>query len=323
MRIGWIGIGRMGQAMALRLLKAGHPLSIWNRTRAKAEPMVAHGAVLADRRSQLSAHDVVFTMLGTASDLKDVLFGQDGVAGTGGAGNADGKRILVDCSTIGADESEEIDQLLARQGWQFLSAPVSGNPLCVAAGQLSSIVSGPKAAFDRVEPLIRTYAPRGVVYAGEGALARTCKVAHNVFLAAMIESLIEVTLLAQKAGVPRHAFLKFINGSVLGSVFTGYKSSALVNLDFKPTFTIELLRKDVDLGLKAAHTLEMPMPLTAALRELIQAHIGTASSRPDPDAYLAQDFAALIETLAMHAGMKLESENVPMPSGLTGPVNAG
>lgn len=320
MRIGWIGVGRMGQAMALRLLKAGHPLHIWNRTRAKAEPLAAQGAILVDLASDLAGHDVVFTMLGTASDLKQVLFGEQGVAGSSERGNAEQKAVIVDCSTIGADESEEIGTRLAQHGLHYLSAPVSGNPLCVAAGQLSSIVSGPKAAFDRVEPLIRTYAPRGVVYAGEGDLARTCKVAHNVFLAAVIESLMEVTLLAQKAGVPRHAFLQFINGSVMGSVFTRYKSAALVNLDFKPTFTIELLRKDIDLGLKAAHKLQVAMPMTASLRELVQGHIGAASVRPNADAYLAQDFAALIETLAMQAGLRLEPENVPMPSGLDVPA---
>lgn len=319
MQIGWIGIGRMGYAMALRLLRAGHPLHIWNRTRAKAQPLAAQGAIVVERRSGLRSQDVIFTMLGTADDLKQVLFGEEGVAAGGTSGQT--TPIIVDCSTIGSEDSKEINALLSAQGWQFLSAPVSGNPLCVAAGQLSSIVSGPKSAFDRVEALIRTYAPRGVVYAGEGEVARTCKVAHNVFLAAMIESLIEVTLLAQKAGVPRHAFLQFINGSVLGSIFTRYKSAALVNLDFKPTFTVELLRKDVDLGLTAARALDVAMPITAALRELIQGHIGSAGLKPDPAAYLGQDFAALIETLAMQAGMLLEPENVPMPTGLEVPAS--
>ena len=122
--------------------------------------------------------------------------------------------------------------------------------------------------------------------------------------------------LAQKAGVPRHAFLAFINDSVMGSAFTRYKSNALVNLDWTTTFTPELLRKDLDLGLQAARELEVPMPVTAATREALQAHFGAATLKPDPAAYLSQDFAALLETVALAAGLRLEPEEVPTPTGL-------
>ena len=212
--------------------------------------------------------------------------------------------------------SNDVRERLAARGVQYLAAPVSGNPKCVIAGKLSSVVSGPRAAFDKVEPLIKAFALRGVAYVGEGEVARICKIAHNVFLAVVIENLIEVTLLAQKAGVPRHAFLQFINNSVMGSIFTQYKSPALINLDFTPTFTAPLQRKDVDLGLEAARKLGVAMPVTAAMREVLQTHFGLATQQPDPEAYLAKDFAALIETLASFAGMKVESENVPTPSGL-------
>jgi 3-hydroxyisobutyrate dehydrogenase len=313
MEIGWIGLGRMGFPMALRLLQAGHPVKVWNRTRSKAEPLVKHGAVLVDRKDQLCRSDILFTMLATGKDLKEIFFGQDGVAAEA-AREVPG--IIVDCSTIGADESSDIREKLAARGVQFLSAPVSGNPRCVTVGKLSSVVSGPRASFDKAEPLIKAYAASGVAYVGEGELARICKIAHNVFLSVVIENLIEVTLLAQKAGVPRHAFLKFMNDSALGSIFTRYKSPALVNLDFTPTFTIGLQRKDVDLGLEAARKLGVAMPVTAAMREVFQTHFGLAKLQPDPDAYLAKDFAALIETLALYAGIKLESENVVVPSGL-------
>jgi 3-hydroxyisobutyrate dehydrogenase len=312
MTIGWIGLGRMGFQMALRLLQAGYPLQVWNRTRSKAEPLVTHGAVLVDRKEQLAGTDVLFTMLSTGKDLKEIFFGKEGVATEGRATPG----IIVDCSTIGVDESHEIREKLTARGIRFLSAPVSGNPKCVVAGKLSSVVSGPKASFEEVEPLISAYALRGVSYVGEGELARICKIAHNVFLSVVIENLIEVTLLAQKAGVPRHAFLKFMNKSALGSIFTQYKSPALVNLDFTPTFTIALQLKDVDLGLEAARKLGVAMPVTSAMREVFQSHCGVATLQADPEAYLAQDFAALIETLALHAGIKLESENVAVPSGL-------
>lgn len=316
MKIGWIGMGRMGYAMALRLLQKGNALRVWNRTRAKAEPLGRHGATLAQHPGELAGSDVLFTMLSTGKDLEEVLLGGEGVIAAAAGRLPD---IVVDCSTIGVEESAHIRARLGERGVEFLSAPVSGNPRCVAAGKLSSVVSGPRAAFERVEPLIRTYAVRGVCYVGEGDLARICKISHNVFLAAVIENLIEVTLLAERAGVPRHAFLQFMNDSALGSVFTRYKSPALVNLDFKPTFTMELLRKDVDLGLTVARELDVAMPVTAAIREVLQAHFGMATLKADPSGYLAGDFAALIETLARQSGLTLTSENVPVPSGLETP----
>jgi 3-hydroxyisobutyrate dehydrogenase len=310
--LGWIGLGRMGFLMALRLVQAGHRLRVWNRTRSKSRALAQHGAVAVGMREQLAGVDVLFTMLSTGKDLSEVLFAPGGVI----AGARPVPRIIVDCSSIGMDESSGIRARLTEHGVQFLSAPVSGNPLCVAAGQLSSVVSGPRAAFEEVASLIQIYAARGVAYAGEGELARICKIAHNLFLAALMESLMETTLLAQKAGVPRHAFLAFINHSVLGSIFTRYKAPALINLDFAPTFGIGLLRKDVDLGLAAARQLGVSMPVTAAVREVIQGHFGVAALKPDPQGYLEQDFASLLETLALSAGIRLESENVAVTTGL-------
>ena len=313
MDIGWIGIGRMGRPMAERALKAGHSLRIWNRTRSKAEPLAALGATVVDRIEDLRGAEAVMTMLSTGKDVMDVCFGKGGLAAAD-ASTVPG--IIVDCSTIGMDESKEAREKLAARGVQYLAAPVSGNPKCVIAGKLSAVVSGPKPAFAKVEPIISAFAVRGVAYAGEGELARICKIAHNVFLAAVIENLIEVTLLAQKAGVPRHAFLSFINNSVMGSIFTQYKSPALVNADYTTTFTVPLLRKDIDLGLDAARRLGVAMPVTAAVREVVQAHLGMAAAEKDPEAYLGMDFAAMLETLARFGAAKIAPENVAVPSGL-------
>jgi len=178
------------------------------------------------------------------------------------------------------------------------------------------VASGPEAAFRKVAPLIEVFAPAGVSYVGEGELARVCKIAHNVMLGVVIENLIEIMLLANKMGVPRHAFLKFINASVMGSAFTRYKSPALVNLDWATTFTPALLRKDLDLGLALGREMDVPMPVAAAAREVLQTHFGAALLKPDPDRYLAGDFAALAETMALAAGMTLESENQNVPTGL-------
>jgi 3-hydroxyisobutyrate dehydrogenase len=311
--LGWIGMGRMGYPMAERLLKAGHPVAIWNRTRAKAEPLAKKGGRIVDQPSELADKDIVFTMVSTGKDLEQVYFGEHGVVA---AATGPRPKILVDCSSIGVEQSEAIRARLKKLGCEFISSPVSGNGKTVKAGKLSTVVSGPKALFDEVQPYIATFAPAGVSYVGEGELSRICKIAHNVFLGVVIQNLAEITILAQKAGVPRHAFLNFMNASVLGSTFTKYKSNALVNLDFTTTFTPTLLRKDLDLGLKAAHDLDVPMPVTAATREALQSHFGAATLKPDPAAYLEKDFAALIETVALAAGVKVSPENVPMPTGL-------
>jgi 3-hydroxyisobutyrate dehydrogenase len=135
-------------------------------------------------------------------------------------------------------------------------------------------------------------------------------------LGVVIENLIEITLLVNKLGVPRHAFLSFLNNGVMGSMFTAYKSPALVNLDWTTTFTPELLRKDLDLGLEMGREQDVPMPVTAAAREMLQAHFGVAQLQKNPAEYLQKDFAALLETMALAAGMKLTSENQNVPTGL-------
>jgi 3-hydroxyisobutyrate dehydrogenase len=312
-KIGWIGIGRMGFPMAERLLKAGHKVALWNRTRAKAEPLAGAGGQVVGQPTDLAEVDVLFSIVSTGKDLEAVLFGANGVA-TGRNGKL--PPIVVDCSTIGVEESAAIRRRLSEHGAAFVCAPVSGNAKVIKAGRLSAVVSGPEAACKSVMPLIEAFAPQGVSYVGEGELARICKIAHNVMLGVVIENLIEITLLTNKMGVPRHAFLAFLNNSVMGSMFTRYKSPALVNLDWTTTFTPELLRKDLDLGLELGRDQDVAMPVTAAAREMLQTHFGAATLKPDPEGYLQKDFAALAETMALMAGMKLTSENKNVPTGL-------
>jgi 3-hydroxyisobutyrate dehydrogenase len=312
-RIGWIGMGRMGFPMAERLLKAGYQVSIWNRTRSKAEPLAAQGGKIVDKLSDLADVDMLFSIVSTGKDLEEVYFGKDGVV----AGkNGKMPSVVVDCSTIAVEESAAIRKRLKEHKADFIACPVSGNAKVIKAGKLSAVASGPEAAFRRAQPVIEVFAPNGVSYVGEGELARVCKIAHNVMLGVVIENLIEITLLANKMGVPRHAFLAFMNNSVMGSMFTRYKTPALVNLDWTTTFTPELLRKDLDLGLKLGHEHDVPMPVTAATREMLQSHFGAATLKPNPQDYLQKDFAALMETMALAAGMKLQSENKTVPTGL-------
>jgi len=200
-------------------------------------------------------------MVSASDDLKAVTIGKDGVLADGGKA----PKILVDCSTVSEEASAEVRAAALKRGTQMLAAPVSGNGKVVKAGKLTIVASGPKAAYDTVLPYLEMMG-RGASYVGEGELARIVKICHNVFLGAVIQNLVEVTVLAEKCGVKRHAFLDFINKSVMGSVFTTYKTPALVNLDMTPTFTPVLLRKDLDLGLAAARKADVPMPVTAVAK---------------------------------------------------------
>jgi 3-hydroxyisobutyrate dehydrogenase-like beta-hydroxyacid dehydrogenase len=304
-KVGWIGAGRMGLAMATRLAKAGCDLMIYNRTRAKAEPLAQHGARIADRLSDLADRDIVFAIVSTSDDLESVLVGPEGLyAAAGGKG----PRIVVDCTTISIEASAHLRAALAERGAEFLAAPVSGNAKVVKAGKLSFVASGSRAVFDEVAPYLACMG-QGASYVGEGELSRIVKVCHNVFLGVVIQSLAEITVLAQKAGVPRHAFLDFMNQSVMGSVFSRYKTPALVNLDFAVTFTPHLLRKDLDLGLDAGRALEVPMPLASLVRDMVQGLIGAG--------HADKDFAALILLVARASGIELSPENVAVGDGLS------
>jgi 3-hydroxyisobutyrate dehydrogenase len=311
-KIGWIGAGRMGIPMAERLIKAGYDVTIWNRTRAKAEPLAKIGGKLVDHLFELKNVDVLFSIVSTGKDVQEVLYGKNGVCSQGGKLPP----VVVDCSTISVEESATIRDKLGELGADFVAAPMSGNAKVIKAGKASAVVSGAETACKAVMPLIEVFAQRGVSYVGEGELARVCKIAHNVMLGVVIENLIEVMLLTNKMGVPRHAFLAFLNNSAMGSMFTAYKSPALVNCDWTTTFTPELLRKDIDLGLELGRELDVPMPVTAAARAVLQSHFGAAMLQKNPEEYLQKDFSALAETMALAAGMKLESENKNVPTGL-------
>jgi len=301
-KLGWIGTGRMGFSMAERLAKAGCDVTAYNRTRAKAEPLAKSGAKIANRPADLAGCDIVFTMVSASDDLKQVTLGKDGVL-------ADGKapKILIDCSTVSEEASAEVRAAAAKRGTKMLAAPVSGNAKVVKAGKLTIVASGPKDAYDTAEAYLAMLG-KGVTYVGEGELARIVKICHNVLLGVVIQNLVEITVLAEKCGAPRHAFLDFINKSVMGSMFTKYKTPALVNLDMTPTFTPVLLKKDLDLGLSAAHKAGVPMPLTALTREIVQNLVGLG--------YADKDFATLLFQEAKNAGLELKPENVAVDDGL-------
>lgn len=305
-RLGLIGTGRMGSELAKRLLSAGHDVAVCNRTRAKAERLTEFGATVVDRPEELADRDAVFTSVPSSPDLLAVTLEPGGVLTAAGAVPG----VLVDCSTVSSEASATVRQGAVERGSEFLAAPVSGNPHVVRAGELTLAVSGSVAAFDKAEPLLRILG-RGVTYVGEGEAARLVKLCHNMFLGVVIQSLVEVTSLAERGGTSRTAFLEFLNNSVLGSRFTRYKTPALVHLDFTPTFTTQLLRKDFDIGLSAARELEVPLPIASHTASMVESAIGAGHRN--------EDFAALIVEQARAAGMTLAPEDAEVDDGLTGP----
>jgi 3-hydroxyisobutyrate dehydrogenase-like beta-hydroxyacid dehydrogenase len=290
----------MGYAMAERLAKGGCDIAVWNRTKAKADPLARYGATVVESITDLSSRDIVFVMVSTWEDVKEVigkLF-----CGTGRP------KMLVECSSISLEGSAELREILKKKQIEYLAAPVSGNAKVIKAGKLTFVVSGPKAAYEAAKPYLDMMGS-GSSYVGEGELARIAKICHNVMLGVVIQNLCEITILAQKAGMPRHAFLDFLNKSVMGSMFTRYKTPALVNLDFHVTFTPKLLRKDLDLGLDAGREFEVPMPLTSLTRDLLQQMIGHGMTE--------EDFSTLLLMQAKASSLELKPENVVVGDGLS------
>jgi 3-hydroxyisobutyrate dehydrogenase len=208
---------------------------------------------------------------------------------------------------VSPEASAEVRDEAARRGTALLAAPVSGNPKVVKAGRVTLVVSGPREAYDEVEPLLALLGA-GVTYVGDGERARLAKICHNLMLGVVAQCMAEIVVLAEKGGMSRNDFLEFLNGSVMGSMFTRYKTPAYVNLDFTPTFTPLLLRKDFDLGMQAARELDVPMPVAAAAQQTVQALIGAGHTE--------EDFAALLEQQANLSGLDLVSENADIDEGL-------
>jgi 3-hydroxyisobutyrate dehydrogenase-like beta-hydroxyacid dehydrogenase len=303
-RLGWIGVGRMGAVLAKRLLEAGHQLSVYNRTREKAEPLAELGATVVGVPAELADRDIVFTMVAGSADVEEVVSGPDGLLSR--AGKA--PRVIVDSTTISPRKAEEIRAAAKERGTAMLAAPVSGNPKVAASGRLTIVVSGPREAWLQARPYLERLG-RSVTYVGDGERARLVKICHNLMLGVVAQSMAEITVLAEKGGVSRADFLEFLNDSVMGSTFTRYKSPAYVNLDFKPTFTPELLLKDFHLGFEAARELEVPMPLAAAAEQIIQGMAALSGNDVD--------FAALLDLQAQASGLKLQPENVHVDDGLS------
>jgi 3-hydroxyisobutyrate dehydrogenase-like beta-hydroxyacid dehydrogenase len=294
----------MGYALVSRLLEAGCDVAVHNRTRSKAEPLAEHGAEIVDSPAELADRDIVFTIVAGSADFQEVVLGERGLL-SGSGGQVPG--VVIDSSTVSPEASAEVREEAERRASALLAAPVSGNPRVVEAGLLTFVVSGPEAAYRDALPYIDLLGA-GATYVGEGDRARLVKICHNLMLGVVAQSLSEIAVLAEKGGVARADLLDFLNKSVMGSLFTRYKTPAFVNLDFAPTFTPELLFKDFELGFEAAREHGVPMPVAAAAQQVVQALMGHG--------YTDVDFAALLELQARGSGLDLEPEDVEVSDGL-------
>ena len=254
-----------------------------------------------DTPAGLADRDIVFTMVAGSDDVREVIGGADGLlSGESAPG------LIIDSTTISPSAAADIRALVEDRGVALLAAPVSGNPKVVASGRLTIVASGPQAAWGR--PLLELLA-RSVTYVGEGERARLVKVCHNLMLGVVAQCMAEITVLAEKGGVSRADYYAFLNDSVMGSMFTRYKSPAYVNLDYKPTFTPALLLKDFHLGLDAARELSVPMPLAAATEQIVQSLESLHGNEVD--------FAALLDARRRVRGSRRsQPENVAVDDGL-------
>ncbi|MGI9647516.1 MAG: NAD(P)-dependent oxidoreductase, partial [Acidimicrobiia bacterium] len=268
-RIGWAGTGRMGYALVERLLAAGCDVSVYNRTRSKAEPLAALGATVVDTPADLADRDIVFTIVAGSADLVEVVTGPNGILSRPGVA----PEIIVDSTTVSTGAGEQVRSAAEDVGTAVVAAPVSGNPSVVRSGRLTSVASGPAEAFEAARPYLELYGTT-VTYVGEGEVARLVKICHNLLLGVVTQTLAEITVLAEKAGVARSDFMAFINQSVMGSTFSRYKTPAIVNLDWTPTFTGHLLRKDFELGLYEGRERNVPLPTAALVHQIVMEGIG-------------------------------------------------
>lgn len=262
MAVGLIGLGNMGAAFAERLLDGGLDLTVYNRTAARAEPLAARGAAVAGSAGALAAGaDVVLTSLSDDAALEEVVAEIARAARPG--------TLLVDLSTVSPEASERVAALAAEASLPYVRAPVSGNPAVVRAGNLSFIVSGPREAIDRAEPVLRAIGP-AIQEVGGGEEARIVKLAINLVIGGLAELMAEALVLAESSGVSRRALLETMGSSAAGAPFVKYKTEPLLRDDYSATFTTSLMEKDVDLILDAAAAAGARLPLAEELKELLR-----------------------------------------------------
>jgi 3-hydroxyisobutyrate dehydrogenase-like beta-hydroxyacid dehydrogenase len=290
-RIGYVGLGVMGGRVALRLLRAGHTVTGYNRTRSKAEWLIAEGMALADSpRAVAEASEVTFSMVTGTSALRAITEGPDGVLAGLGAG-----KVYVDMSTVSPAVSEELAGRVAERGAAMLDAPVSGSVVTLEEGKLSLMVGGDEAVFERVLPILRDIGPK-VDHVGPNGRAVLMKVATNLSLAVQMVAFSEGVLLAMKGGIPKETAVEVLLNSVIASPMVRYRGPFVLKMPDEAWFDVDMMQKDMLLALEAGRELDVSLPTTAVADQLLTA--ARAMGLQD------RDFATVFTVLARMSGLQ-------------------
>jgi 3-hydroxyisobutyrate dehydrogenase-like beta-hydroxyacid dehydrogenase len=291
--LGFVGLGTMGGGVVRRLLAAGHAVTVWNRTREKAEPLLEAGASWADTpRSVAECSEIVFTMVTNTAAVQAVTEGPDGIL----AGLGPGK-VYVDMSTASPANTRAVAETVVAVGAQMLDAPVSGSVITLEEGKLSIMVGGDAETFERVKPVLEAIGPR-VFHLGPNGAAVTMKIAINLSLAVQMLAFSEGVLLAEKTGIGREQAVEVMLASVIASPMVAYRGPFVLEQPDEAWFDCRMMQKDLNLALELGRELEVPLPTTAVTNEFLTA----ANAMGIGD----KDFAVLFDVLASMAGVTTE-----------------
>jgi len=290
-KVGFIGLGTMGQPMAGRIMGAGFPLTVWNRTKGKMDEVVKKGAKAAGSAKEVAAQsDVIVSMIADGPALEAITFGDSGVQ----AGIKSGS-VFIDMSTVDPESSMRVVKAVEAKGAKMLRAPVSGSTVLASSGTLTILASGDKAAFDRCLPIFQTMGQK-VFHVGTGDQARYLKLVLNMMVGTTCQMLAEALTFGKKAGLDWKQMLEIISASVVGSPLVNYKAGPIGDRNFKPAFTAALMAKDFDLALKAGGELGVAMPTIGLVRQFLNMMKGTGRGE--------LDFSGLILLMEEVAGIK-------------------
>ncbi|HET9258827.1 MAG TPA: NAD(P)-dependent oxidoreductase [Acidimicrobiia bacterium] len=292
MEVGFVGLGDMGQGIVPRLLEAGHQVTGWNRTEAKAEPLLALGMKWADSPRELAAtSEVVFSIVTDAAAVKTVALGENGVIA-----GLQPNSVYLDMSTIDPDATRAIAAEFAESGLVMLDAPLSGSPITLEQGSASTMVGGDRAAFEKVEPLLYDIGSK-VSYIGTSGSAVQMKVAVNLTLIVEMVVFCESVALAEKGGVDRAVAVDAMLKSVVASPVMGYRGPFILegNMPDKPLADVTLQQKDMILALEVARRQGSPAPLAAVANELLNACRGRGIDH--------RDFVTVFDVYHLLSGM--------------------
>jgi 3-hydroxyisobutyrate dehydrogenase-like beta-hydroxyacid dehydrogenase len=264
--LGYVGLGVMGTAITRRLLDAGHTVTVWNRTREKAEPLLEAGARSADSPREVAEQsEVVFTMVTNTAAVQAVTEGPDGIL----AGLAPGK-VYVDMSTASPANTRALAEKVAAVGAEMLDAPVSGTSITIEQGKASVMVGGDEDAFERVKPVFEAIGPK-VFHIGPSGSAVTLKIAINLQLAVQMLAFGEGVLLAEKSGIARERVVEVMLASVIASPMVAYRGPLVLGHPDEVWFDCHMMQKDMNLALELGREVEVPLPTTAITNELLSA----------------------------------------------------